>query len=126
MMSTAFQIINTLTMGDYKMKNFILIFLLSFSSAALGGFSEIDLVVREALDKEYLDGETCPDFNLDYFDFHILKTETEECFMEIVAQVRLSSCSDSSNDAPVVEALVCVHKEGSGYTAEFLYDWRPE
>ncbi len=108
------------------MKNILFVLVLGISNVAFGGFSEVDLVVRQALDNEYNDGETCPDFYEDYFDFHTLKTESEQCFMEIVAQVRLRSCFSSSQEAPVVEALVCVNKDGSTYSAEFLYDWRPE
>ena len=94
---------------------------------AFASFSEIDLVVREALDQEYRDGESCPDFYEDYFDFYIFKTNSERCFQEIIAQVRLTSCFGDSDDAPVVEALVCVNKtETGGYQAEFLEDWRPE
>ncbi len=109
------------------MRFILLIMTLIVSQLSLAGFSDIDLLVRETLDQEFSDGETCPDFYNDYFDFQIFQKNNKLCEFSVLAKVRLTSCFSSQEESPVLEAEVCVLKEVDGtYEGHFVEAWRSE
>jgi hypothetical protein len=102
----------------------VIVCLLSTHQSLGGGFSDIDLAVRESLYNEFADGESCLDFYEDIFDLEIFKQKNELCDLQVVARVRLHSCFSSQSQPVQLEALVCLERDDElGYIGHFVEAW---